>query len=156
MLFDLFALGVALLVPAAAAAPSGDIKPREDIVGGSPARAGEFPWIVSLSRQGRHFCGGSLLNERTVVTAAHCVANADARSTRVRAGSTRASTGGTQVGAATFISHPGYRGSPEGGSDIAIIKLAQPIRAGGNIAYAKLPESGSDVSGGTQLEVAGW
>lgn len=81
---------------------------------------------------------------------------ADPGSTLVRAGSLRASGGGVQVGAASFIVHPGYRGSPEGGSDIAIIKLAQPIRASGNIGYASLPSAGSDLRGGTLVEVAGW
>ncbi|KAJ6440234.1 trypsin [Purpureocillium lavendulum] len=161
MVSTIFALGIALVIPAVAAAPSpppvAALKAPENIVGGTPARAGEFPYIVSLSRRGRgHFCGGSLLNENTVVTAAHCVVEADAGSTLVRAGSLRASGGGVQVGAASFIVHPNYRGSPEGGSDIAIIKLAQPIRAGGNIAYATLPAAGSDLRGGTLVEVAGW
>jgi hypothetical protein len=47
--------------------------PEEGIVGGTAARAGEFPFIVSLRRaNGQHFCGGSLLNGNTVITAAHC------------------------------------------------------------------------------------
>jgi hypothetical protein len=47
--------------------------PEEGIVGGTAARAGEFPFIVSLRRaNGQHFCGGSLLNANTVITAAHC------------------------------------------------------------------------------------
>jgi len=42
------------------------------IVGGS--RTGRaFPWMVSLQRYGRHFCGGSLVAPNLVLTAAHCV-----------------------------------------------------------------------------------
>jgi len=33
----------------------------------------EYPWLVSLARQGMHICGGILLNSRTVLTAAHCL-----------------------------------------------------------------------------------
>lgn len=56
------------------------------IVGGNAAEAGEFPFIVSLQRRGNHFCGGTLLNENTVLTAAHC-SSANAASVSVRAGS---------------------------------------------------------------------
>jgi len=47
--------------------------PENAIVGGTTVRAGEYPFIVSLRRaNGEHFCGGSLLNANTIVTAAHC------------------------------------------------------------------------------------
>ncbi|XP_074649106.1 chymotrypsinogen A-like [Tubulanus polymorphus] len=44
------------------------------IISGSPAKFGQFPWQVSLHFQGQHVCGGTLINDDTIVTAAHCVA----------------------------------------------------------------------------------
>jgi trypsin len=82
----IFALASALvmlpsLTMGAAISPRGD-----DIVGGTAAALGEFPYIVSLSRSGSHFCGGILLNARTVVTAAHCSVGMTASTVKVRAG----------------------------------------------------------------------
>lgn len=61
--------------------------PVTGIVGGTTASAGDFPFIVSLSKSNSHFCGGVLLNANTVITAAHCSVGQTASSVKVRAGS---------------------------------------------------------------------
>jgi trypsin len=67
--------------------PDWDNGSQEDIVGGTAASAGDFPFIVSLQRSGSHFCGGTLLNANTVLTAAHCASGQTASTLSVRAGS---------------------------------------------------------------------
>lgn len=47
---------------------------QERIVGGQNADPGEWPWIAALFNAGRQFCGGSLIDDKHVLTAAHCVA----------------------------------------------------------------------------------
>jgi len=42
------------------------------IVDGYDAHPGEYPWQVSLQSGSFHFCGGSLISDRWVLTAAHC------------------------------------------------------------------------------------
>jgi len=43
------------------------------IIGGQEAPKHEFPWQISLRQLGQHICGGSLINEKQIICAAHCV-----------------------------------------------------------------------------------
>ncbi|KAJ8718949.1 hypothetical protein PYW07_016505 [Mythimna separata] len=43
------------------------------IVGGDEAGINEFPWMARLSYFKRFYCGGMLINDKYVLTAAHCV-----------------------------------------------------------------------------------
>ncbi|XP_007528316.1 coagulation factor IX [Erinaceus europaeus] len=43
------------------------------IVGGENAEPGQFPWQVLLTENFEPFCGGSIINEKWIVTAAHCI-----------------------------------------------------------------------------------
>jgi hypothetical protein len=58
-----------------------------DIVGGVAAAQGDLPFIVSVQLSGSHFCGGSLVNANTVVSAAHCYEGRTGSSWTIRAGS---------------------------------------------------------------------
>jgi len=42
------------------------------IVGGKPIEIVDRPFQISLQLNGRHYCGGSIINKNTVVSAAHC------------------------------------------------------------------------------------
>ncbi|XP_019491661.1 PREDICTED: serine protease 55 [Hipposideros armiger] len=45
------------------------------IIEGMEAEVGEFPWLVSIQTRNEHFCGGTIINEWWIVTAAHCLFN---------------------------------------------------------------------------------
>ncbi|RWS30351.1 Trypsin-like protein [Leptotrombidium deliense] len=56
------------------------------VVGGNDTYDGEFPWTVSVRRNGAHHCGGVIINRRWVLTAAHCVQNKLVKSYQIRIG----------------------------------------------------------------------
>jgi transmembrane serine protease 9 len=98
------------------------------VVGGLPAPDGAYPWQVSVSIADRplpdgHFCGGSLIDLRWVVTAAHCMQDVEnPKRIRVMYGSNQLSKPGTMVNVASFVVHAGWnRRTWE--HDIALMKL---------------------------------
>ena len=72
-------------------------KPAE-IVGGQIAPS-PIPWQVSVQSGGSHFCGGTILDTYTILSAAHCFDDyggaLDGYS--IRAGSTKKQSSGGQV-----------------------------------------------------------
>ncbi|XP_058890277.1 mannan-binding lectin serine protease 1-like isoform X3 [Acipenser ruthenus] len=46
---------------------------RQRVANGHSATRGVSPWIAMLSRNGQPFCGGSLIGNKWIVTAAHCL-----------------------------------------------------------------------------------
>lgn len=144
-------LAIALAMPALTGAA---VLPRkEQIVGGEPATDGEFPYIVSLQQSGSHFCGGSLIDSTTVVTAAHC-SDVSAGSVTVRGGTLSWSSGGVTSGVSSIVVHPDYSASTTN-NDVAVWKLSEPLEGSG-IEYVSLPSQGSDPSANTSVTVAGW
>ncbi|KID81312.1 extracellular trypsin protease [Metarhizium guizhouense ARSEF 977] len=133
------------------------------IIGGEEANDSDFPFIVSIgsSAEGlsNHICGGTLLDNTTVLTAAHCLKGAN----YVRAG-TKDLSKSAVVGKVEFVkAHPDYKpgssrrgGGPFAINDIAILKLSTPIEKSNKIKYATLPKDDSDPVVNSTAVTAGW
>jgi secreted trypsin-like serine protease len=76
-------LALALGLPAGAGAQSQQPQPAPRIVGGSQTTIGQYPWQAAVVFNGggsafnRQFCGGSVVTQSIVLTAAHCVYDTD-------------------------------------------------------------------------------
>uniref|UniRef100_A0A8D8C6J2 Chymotrypsin-2 n=2 Tax=Culex pipiens TaxID=7175 RepID=A0A8D8C6J2_CULPI len=131
------------------------------VVGGSDAAEGQFPYQVSLrSAAGAHFCGGSIVNSRWILTAGHCAAGRTPVNTVVVVDTVTLDAGGVAHVAERIVVHPQYS---EGNlaNDIAVIRVAVPIvfssRVGPVSLAAELLETGAGatLSGWGQTAVTG-
>jgi secreted trypsin-like serine protease len=107
-----------------AAAPVPPPPPHTEIVGGEPADAGQFPWVVRLSVG----CAGALTAPRVVLTAAHCVERTgfDSGITVIAGSVDQHSPDAIRVKSRYVIRASGFRDATKG-DDWALIQLAQEI-----------------------------
>ena len=139
--------------------PGGNVRADDSpgnrrIVGGEATTIEKHPWQVALNIKGldgkTYLCGGSLINQRWILTAAHCVPTADAGATRVKAGVTDYIRDGNWLEVERVIPHASYNaGTSE--NDIALIKLKAPY-AGKSVALA----GSATALANSVLEVTGW
>lgn len=128
------------------------------IIGGYNADAGQFPHQVSLRSspiKKSHFCGGSIISNRFVLTAAHCAQgkHSSPRNVFIVVGARRIFGDGYVHRVARIVSHPGwYR--PLLQNDICVIRTAEEIQFSNNVGPVNLPTI--NPPNGLQVTVSGW
>ncbi|XP_073677061.1 coagulation factor IXa [Garra rufa] len=139
--------------------------PKSRIVGGNPAVPGEIPWQVALVARSTKqvFCGGSILNQLWVITAAHCLVGSQNGSFYIRVGEHDVSkTEGTEqnLNVTRLISHPRYDSKVSlYNHDIALLRLRTPIRFTPTvrpICLGPMLFSNSLLQSGSLATVSGW
>lgn len=141
------------------------------VVGGTEAPLGSHPWMAVLGysepgSQGIHFlCGGSVISERYILTAAHCLHHSalQARKLEVirlgewdiktdpdcymtRLGDEYCSLPAQNFTAEAVVTHPDYDTRVKFSDDIGLIRLNRPIDlSGGNVRAICLPPQGLNI-----------
>lgn len=128
-------LAAALTLPHTASAAETESDPRPFIIGGEVVS--DAPWAAAVFNDGGFNCSGSLIAERYVLTAAHCLLS---DSMSVRVGSVYYADGGTVANVVnTFTSN-----------DLALLELDVSITTG----HAPLADANPPV--GSTNEIFGW
>lgn len=117
------------------------------IVGGTPARPEQFPHIAALgwleNDELVFKCGGSLISDRYVLTAGHCLVTTYGPPVLVRLGdynlqSTEDGYSGTDFEIENIVRHPSYKRSVSRYNDIGLVKLNRTVTFGPTIRPACL------------------
>ncbi|KAL9927295.1 trypsin-like [Glossina fuscipes fuscipes] len=137
------------------AGPLADEHTAGRIVNGKETTIESRPYQVSLQQvgNGRRFCGGSIISENIVVTAAHCLQGVKPSELQVRLGSTYYNEGGLLVGVKALKYHEKF--DPKLVIyDIAIAKLDKSIKESSTVRYIELTKKVPKT--GTSAVVSGW
>lgn len=130
------------------------------IVGGTDAAASTHPFQVGLMYKNAvrddfndQFCGGTLVAQKYVVTAAHCsdfIGNAAAE-VQVLAGTQRLDQSGRRINISRVNVHPSWN-TRTMDYDVSVWELSEAVT---DIAFASLASAQPTVAG-TSLRVTGW
>jgi hypothetical protein len=109
---------------------TGTRKSQAKIIGGTDASISDFPWQIFLISNA-YRCGGSIIAQGWVVTAAHCIFNTVGTTyppsvISIVAGSTNPASSGTQYQVSEVIPHPSYNKTTFE-NDIALLRVTGTI-----------------------------
>ncbi|KAH8383184.1 hypothetical protein KR009_007187, partial [Drosophila setifemur] len=124
------------------------------IVGGFPADIAAIPYIVSIQLYGVHHCGGSIINNRTILTAAHCLAGMSRHLLKVKVGGTKRDSKDGQIYAVASVHHHEKWSAKTMDYDIGMLRLTTPLIFSTKVKAIKIDPK--KVADGVFATIAGW
>ena len=137
------------------------------IIGGEEADSHDYPWAVAIayndtmSSQLKYACGGALIHNYYVLTAAHCTRDLRGNAlAHVKLGHADLNHPcGVEIGIETAIPHPSYDPAQNYINDIALLRLARPVNIGATVNVLCLPSADDEDESSEDTDsqvVIGW
>lgn len=137
-----------------------NIQPK--IVNGTDADIADYPFVISLQyiyteTRSYHSCGGSILNEYWILTAAHCIVDSAPEEYLVEYSTTEISDGdnGLKIAYVEQLIYHEYYDDDEIVNDIGVVKLKTPLIIDHSNFKTRLPLKAQLVSSGAPAVLLG-
>ncbi|XP_055371669.1 transmembrane protease serine 9-like [Condylostylus longicornis] len=126
------------------------------IVGGKEATPHDQPWLAGLWRQGKLYCGATVLSRNFLITAAHCVYGFNHKEIRVYIGGHEIRKDYTEVTKIKNVYDHEKFDVVSFNNDIALIELEKPLEFGPKVQPICLPSATDTDYAGVLTSVSGW
>ncbi|XP_017835519.1 trypsin beta [Drosophila busckii] len=127
------------------------------IVGGELTDIRDFPYQASIQLHGQHICGGAIIGDYFILTAAHCFEEPfDVLDYSVRLGASEHATGGELLSLRQIIRHGGYNTLTHD-NDLALLLLNARLNfSSAQLQAVPLASTEDVLTPATLLYVSGW
>ncbi|XP_073699752.1 mast cell protease 4-like [Garra rufa] len=126
------------------------------IVNGWEAKPHSRPYMVSVQRNWLHTCGGFLVSDEFVLTAAHCRENSQTLTVVVGAHDLKNKTeGSVYIGVKSYHKHPNFTTEPVM-NDIMLLRLEKKVTQNENANWISIPVKEEETVEHSVCSVAGW
>ncbi|XP_063823889.1 trypsin delta-like [Ostrinia nubilalis] len=125
------------------------------IVSGRNTSIAAVPWQVSLREKTYPICGGSVITDLWLLTAAHCLLRARSSELSVRLGSSWKTHGGEMYDVKECFVHPRYVSKTKI-NDVGLVRLYSPLRFSERVLPIKLVAREARLPADVPAIVSGW